>query len=59
MGIILNGGKIEEDTFSAVLGLVSAILCIVAVMKFAKGLHDPLTPSEAEELIERERMEKN
>lgn len=58
-GVFLVYDKIEKDAFSAVLGLVSGILCIVAVMKFAKGLHDPFTPSDAEELIEKERREKS
>ena len=58
-GTFLAGKKMGENSFFSILGLVSLVLTIVAVITFAKGLHDPLTPNEAKELIEKEQKEKN
>lgn len=39
-------------------GLIGSLLVIFGVCRFARGLHDPLTPQEAKELKEREEREK-
>ncbi len=45
-------------TLIIVLELVSVVLMIVGVCKFARALHDPLTPNEERELAARETIEK-
>ena len=56
--IFCYNGPIGKNLITSLLGLIGCIMVIVGVCTFAKSLHDPLTPKEAQELAEKDKIEK-
>ena len=58
INIFCYNGPIGKNLITSLLGLIGWIMVIVGVCTFAKSLPDPLTPKEAQELSEKDKIEK-
>ena len=62
IGILFDNWLVAENPvislFCNILKMIGCIMVIVGVCVFAKSLHDPLTPKEAQELAEKDKIEK-
>ena len=58
LDILFYNGPFEKNIISSLLGLIGSVMVIVGVCTFAKSLHAPLTPKEAQDLAEKDKAEK-